>query len=60
MKLLIIVATLGLATFAILRRKNPELAQRVEHAARKAAGRAGDEAPGGTAPRVDEAAGAVG
>ena len=37
MKLLIIVATLGLATFVVLRRRNPELAQRVEGAVKDAA-----------------------
>jgi hypothetical protein len=30
MKLLIIVATLGLATFVVLRRRSPELAEHVE------------------------------
>ena len=38
MKLLIIVATLGLATFVVLRRRNPELADRVEGAVKDAAG----------------------
>ena len=45
MKLLIIVATLGLATFVVLRRRNPELADRVEGAVKDAAGRVTDEAP---------------
>jgi hypothetical protein len=61
MKLLIIVATLGLATFVVLRRRNPELARRVEGAARDAAGRVTDEAPADLAARVrDKAAGIVG
>ena len=36
MKLLIIIATLGLATFVVLRRRNPELAERVEGAVKDA------------------------
>lgn len=61
MKLLIIFATLGLATFAVLRRRNPELARRVEGVARDAAGRVTDEAPADIAARVrDKAAGIVG
>ncbi len=42
MKLLIIVATLGLATFVVLRRRNPELADRVQHAVTDAAKDAAD------------------
>lgn len=61
MKLLIIVATLGLAAFVVVRRRNPELAQRVEDVAREAAGRVTDEAPADLAARVrDKAAGIVG
>jgi hypothetical protein len=61
MKMLIIVATLGLATFVVLRRRNPELAQRVEDAAKEAAGRVTDEAPADIAGRVrDKAKGLVG
>jgi hypothetical protein len=52
MKLLIIIATLGLATFIVLRRRNPELAQRVEHAVKDAAERVGDEVPSDLADRV--------
>jgi hypothetical protein len=60
MKLLIIVATLGLATFVVLRRRNPELAQRVEGAVKDAAGAVTDEAPGDIAGRVrDKAKGLV-
>jgi hypothetical protein len=61
MKLLIIVASLGLATFVVLRRRNPELAQRVEDAARDAAGRVTDEKPADIAGRVrDKATNLVG
>jgi len=61
MKLLIIVATLGLATFVVLRRRNPELAQRVEGAVKDAVGAVTDEAPGDIAGRVrDKAKGLVG
>jgi hypothetical protein len=61
MKVLIIVASLGLATFAVLRRRNPELAQRVEDAARDAAGRVSDERPADIAGRVrDKATNLVG
>ena len=37
MKLLLIFATLGLATLVVLRRRNPELADRVEGVVRDAA-----------------------
>jgi hypothetical protein len=61
MKLLIIIATLGLATFIVLRRRNPELANRVEHAVKDAAERAAEEAPSDLAGRVrDSAKGLVG
>ncbi|MDX6628730.1 MAG: hypothetical protein QOH00_976 [Gaiellales bacterium] len=65
MKLLIIVATLGLATFVVLRRRNPELADRVEGAVKDAAGHVTDEAPSEIAARVrdkakDKAKGLVG
>ena len=56
MKLLMIVATLGLATFVVLRRRNPELAQRVEGAVKDAAGHVKDEAPGDLADRVRDKA----
>ena len=36
MKLLIIIATLGLATFVVLRRRNPEFAERVDGAVKDA------------------------
>jgi hypothetical protein len=61
MKLLIIIATLGLATFVVLRRRNPELANRVEHAVKDTAERVADEAPSDLAGRVrDSAKGLVG
>jgi hypothetical protein len=61
MKMLIIVATLGLATFVVLRRRNPELAQRVEGAVKDAASSVTDEAPADLAGRVrDKAKGLVG
>jgi hypothetical protein len=36
MKLLIAIATLGLATFVVLRRRNPEFAERVDGAVKDA------------------------
>jgi hypothetical protein len=56
MKLLIIVATLGLATFVVLRRRNPELADRVVDAVKDAAGHVTDETPGDIASRVRDKA----
>jgi hypothetical protein len=56
MKMLIIVATLGLATFVVLRRRNPELAQRVEGAVKDAASHVTDEAPSDIGERVREKA----
>ena len=56
MKLLIIVATLGLATFVVLRRRNPGLADRMEDAVKEAAGHVTDEAPGDIASRVRDKA----
>jgi hypothetical protein len=56
MKLLIIVATLGLATFVVLRRRNPELAERVESAVKDAAEHVADEAPSDLAGRVRDKA----
>ena len=56
MKLLIIVATLGLATFVVLRRRNPELAERVEGAVKDAAGHVTEEGPSDLAGRVRDKA----
>ena len=65
MKLILIIATLGIGTFLVLRRRNPELAERVEDAvrdvAKDAAGHLPDEAPGDIAGRIkDKAKGMVG
>ena len=56
MKLLIIVATLGLATFMVVRRRRPELAERVGDAVKDAAGHVSDDAPGEIAERLREKA----
>jgi hypothetical protein len=56
MKMLIILATLGLATFLVLRRRNPDLADRVEGAVKDAAEHVKDEKPGDIAGRVRERA----
>jgi hypothetical protein len=42
MKFLLVLATLGLATFVVLRRRNPELADRVQNAVTDAAKDAAD------------------
>lgn len=42
MKILLILATLGLATFVVLRRRNPDLADRVQSAVTDAAKDAAD------------------
>jgi hypothetical protein len=42
MKILLILATLGLATFVVLRRRNPDLAERVQSAVTDAAKDAAD------------------
>ena len=65
MKFVIIIATLGLATFVVLRRRNPELAGRVEGAVKDAASQVSDvasqisddaPAPGDLAGRVRDKA----
>jgi hypothetical protein len=56
MKLLIIVASLGLATFVVLKRRNPTLAERVEGAVKDAASTVKEESPGEIAGRVREKA----
>lgn len=56
MKFLLILATLGLATFVVLRRRNPELAERVEGAVKDAASHVTDEAPGDIAARMRDKA----
>jgi hypothetical protein len=42
MKILLILATLGLATFVVLRRRNPDFAERVQSAVTDAAKDAAD------------------
>jgi hypothetical protein len=56
MKFVIIIATLGLATFVVLRRRNPELAERVEGAVKDAAAHVNEDAPGDLAARVRDKA----
>ncbi|MDX6617830.1 MAG: hypothetical protein QOK36_216 [Gaiellales bacterium] len=68
MKILLILATLGLATFVVLRRRSPELADRVQNAVTDAAKDAADsvkdnplESAGGIASGLrDKAKGIVG
>ena len=68
MKFVIIIATLGLATFVVLRRRNPELAERVEGVVKDAASQASDvasrisddaPAPGDLAAKVRDKAKSV-
>ena len=60
MKLLLIIGTAGLATFLILKRRRPELAERVESAVKDAADHVREDAPGDIAERLrDKAKGAV-
>jgi hypothetical protein len=59
MKLLIIVATLGLGTFIVLRRRSPGLAERVEDAVKDAAKNVKEESPGEIAGRLREKAKSV-
>jgi hypothetical protein len=58
MKFVIIIATLGLATFVVLRRRNPELAERVEGAVKDAAAHVNvnEDTPGDLAARVRDKA----
>ena len=56
MKLLLIIGTAGLATFFILKRRRPELADRVESAVKDAAEHVRDESPGEIAERLREKA----
>jgi hypothetical protein len=61
MKLLIIIATVGLGTFFVLRRRNPALAERVEDAVKDAAGHVTDDSPADIAGKLrDKAKGLVG
>ena len=45
MKFLIIIGTLGLATFVVLKRRRPELAERVESAVKDAADHVRERGP---------------
>jgi hypothetical protein len=56
MKLLLIIGTLGLASFIVLRRRRPELAERVEDAVKEAAGHVTEEAPGDIAGKLRDKA----
>jgi hypothetical protein len=60
MKFLIIIGTLGLATFVVLKRRRPELAERVEAAVKDAADHVREDAPGDIAEKLrDKAKGVV-
>jgi hypothetical protein len=59
MKLLLIIGTAGLATLFILKRRRPELADRVEAAVKDAAEHVREEAPGEIAERLREKAKSV-
>jgi hypothetical protein len=59
MKLLIIVATVGLGTFFVLRRRSPSLAERVEDAVKDAASHVKDESPSELAGRLRDKAKSV-
>ena len=59
MKFLLIIGTLGLATFVVLKRRRPELADRVEAAVKDAADHVRDEAPGDIAEKLKDKAKSV-
>ena len=59
MRILIIIGTLGLATFVVLKRRRPELAERVEAAVKDAADHVRDEAPGDIAEKLRDKAKSV-
>ena len=59
MKLLIILATLGLATLVVLRRRNPELAERMDEAVKDAAGKVTEDSPSDLAARARDKAKSV-
>jgi hypothetical protein len=52
MKFFLILGTLGLATFVVLKRRRPELAERVESAVKDAAEHVRDESPGEIAEKL--------
>jgi len=59
MKFFLILGTLGLATFVVLKRRRPELAERVEAAVKDAAEHVRDEAPGDIAEKLRDKAKSV-
>jgi hypothetical protein len=59
MKLLIIIGTLGLATFVVLKRRRPELAERVESAVKDAADHVREQAPSDIAENLRDKAKSV-
>jgi hypothetical protein len=59
MKMLIILATLGLGTLFVLRRRSPGLAERVEDAVKDAASHVKEESPGDIAGRLRDKAKSV-
>jgi hypothetical protein len=59
MKFFLILGTLGLATFVVLKRRKPELAERVESAVKDAAEHARDQVPGDIAENLRDKAKSV-
>ena len=59
MKFLLILATLGLATFVVLKRQKPELADRVESVVKDAAEHVRDQAPSDLADNLRDKAKSV-
>jgi hypothetical protein len=59
MKFLLIIGTLGLATFVVLKRRRPELAERVEAAVKDAADQVREEVPGDIAEKLRDKAKSV-
>jgi hypothetical protein len=59
MKFLLIIGSLGLATFVVLKRRRPELAERVEAAVKDAADQVREEVPGDIAEKLRDKAKSV-
>ena len=59
MKFFLILGTLGLATFVVLKRRKPELAERVESVVKDAAEHVRDQAPGDIAENLRDKAKSV-
>jgi hypothetical protein len=59
MKFFLILGTLGLATFVVLKRRKPDLAERVESAVKDAAEHVRDEGPGEIAEKLRDKAKSV-